>query len=75
MGRCEKQGGNYDFKVGMGGKPVQLYRYRFELESDAFRCVEVKTSKEKFRSQAQVWAKLPPLITDNIGPLIRKWVY
>jgi len=75
MGRCEYKGGNCDFKIGMGGKPAQLYRYRFELASDGYRCVEVRTSKEKFRSQAQIWAKLPPLITDNIGPLIRKWVY
>ena len=37
MGRSENKGSNYDFKVGMGGKPVPLYRYRFELASDGYR--------------------------------------
>jgi hypothetical protein len=36
MGRSENKGSNYDFKVGMGGKPVPLYRYRFELASDGY---------------------------------------
>ena len=75
LGRSEKKGGNYDYKVGLGGKPVPLYRYRFKLGSDGYRCVEEKTAKEKFRYQAQIWSKLPPLITDHVGPLIRKWVY
>ena len=75
LGRSEKKGGNYNYKVGLGGKPIPLYRYRFELASDGYRCVEERTAKEKFRLQSKIWAKLPPLITDHLGPFIRKWVY
>jgi hypothetical protein len=75
LGRSEKKGGNYDYKIGLGGKPFPLYRYRFELTSDGYSCTEEKTAKEKFQLQAKIWAKLPPLITDHLGPLIRKWVY
>ncbi|MEI6206174.1 MAG: GNAT family N-acetyltransferase [Desulfuromonadales bacterium] len=74
-GRSEDKGSNYDYKVSLGGKPYPLHRYKFELTSDGYRCVEERTAKEKLRSLAQIWAKLPPVITDNIGPLIRKWVY
>jgi hypothetical protein len=75
QGRAEKNGGNYDHKVGLGGKPLPLYLYRFELTSEGYRCIQERTVKKKFQTQAQIWAKLPPVIADNLGPLIRKWVY
>jgi hypothetical protein len=75
LGRSENSGSNYDYKVGLGAKPFPLYRYRFDLISGGYICVMESTAKDKFRFQAHVWAKLPPLITDHLGPLIRKWVY
>ncbi|MEI6206175.1 MAG: GNAT family N-acetyltransferase [Desulfuromonadales bacterium] len=75
LGRSENRGGNYDYKIGLGGKPFPLYRYRFEAISDGYRCTEERTAKEKFKFYSQIWSKLPPFIADHFGPLIRKWIY
>jgi hypothetical protein len=75
LGRCEKGGGNYIFKSRLNGRPVPLYLYRFKATATGYESIAEKTAKEKYRSMARIWSKLPPFCTDTMGPLIRKWVY
>jgi hypothetical protein len=75
LGRCEKESGNYLYKSRLGGNSVPLYLYRFEAMPDGYREVAERTAKEKYRSMAKLWARLPAICTDHMGPIIRKWIY
>jgi hypothetical protein len=75
LGRCERGSGNYQYKSRLGGNPAPLLLYRFEADKEGYREVAQRTAKEKYRSMARLWSRLPSMFTDHVGPLIRKWIY
>jgi hypothetical protein len=75
LGRCEKESGNYFYKSQLNGRAQPLYLYTMKATPDGYSAVEGKTAKEKYRSFARFWTKLPYGITNTAGPLVRKWIY
>lgn len=75
LGRCESNGSNYQYKASLGGEPRAVYNYKFLAGAHGFHCVGQKTAKQKYQKLAQIWSKLPSFCTDNLGPVLRKWIY
>jgi hypothetical protein len=75
LGRSTKDSGTFFFKTELGGYPVPLYLYHFRLTPEGCESFQEKSVKEKYSSAARIWTKLPSLITNRVGPIIRKWVY
>jgi hypothetical protein len=75
FGRCQKGSNVFSYKTELGAKPLPLYIYKFRLTGSGYRDYPVKTIKQRYKIVSRIWSILPPLITDNLGPRIRKWVY
>lgn len=75
LGRCEKGSGGYFYKSKLNGKPVPLFLYTFSLTQNGYKAYLSNTVKQKYGNIANLWSKLPFIVTDKCGPIIRKWVY
>lgn len=75
LGRCVKESGHYMHKARLNAKPVPLYLYKFVLTCNGYQGVAEKSAKEKFHVCAQIWSRLPTVITNHFGPPLRKWIY
>lgn len=75
LGRSTKNSGTYFYKTELGGVPLQLYLYNFILSENGYHADIIKTVKEKYRYASVIWSKLPSIVTNNLSPFIRKWIY
>lgn len=75
LGRCEKDSGNYRYKLALGGVPLPLYRYQLDATPAGYQARLVTTAKERYRGLAAIWSHLPAPATDRLGPVLRKWIY
>lgn len=67
-GRSKRDSGPYNFKLQWGAKPVALSYYRLQNGSRKY------TGVPKPGRLSQVWSRLPRLVTDPLGPLLRRYV-
>jgi hypothetical protein len=73
IGRCRKNSGGFNFKKGFGGQVQQLYQQFFLNGIE--RPPNVGTSREEnleYRFFVSIWRKLPQLLTELLGPELRK---
>lgn len=66
FGRSHKNSGTFHFKKQWSADIKQLFYYQEPFKQ--------KTDREKYRSLAKVWSKLPLLLTNFIGPKLRKYI-
>jgi FemAB-related protein (PEP-CTERM system-associated) len=73
LGRCRKNSGGFEFKKGFGGQVQQLYQ-QFYLNGIAQTPIVGAEMKEnyKYRIFVAIWRKLPQLMTEVLGPKLRK---
>ena len=72
FGRSSPDEGTYKFKKQWGGKPNPLHWHYISLNDQPFE--EGTSEKSKFDKAIHYWQKLPVLVTQIIGPMIRKQI-
>jgi len=70
FGRTIKDSGSYFFKLGWGAEPVQLY-YQYYLKN-AKSIPNTSHINPKRQLFSRLWRHLPIIITDTLGPAIRR---
>jgi FemAB-related protein (PEP-CTERM system-associated) len=72
FGRSTPMEGTYKFKKQWGAKPVSLHWHHISIDGHPFNIAN--TDKSKFAEAIKYWQKLPLIVTNNLGPLIRKHI-
>jgi len=73
FGRSIFEGGTYYFKKQWGAKPIGLTYQCYNLSHDNF--MSKIQSPITYKLFPKIWSKIPIIITNNIGPLIRKYIF
>jgi FemAB-related protein (PEP-CTERM system-associated) len=71
FGRSTPNQGTYRFKTQWGAKPVALQWHTIYL--DGVLPAQKETSKNRERI-ADIWQKLPLVLANSIGPILRKYI-
>jgi hypothetical protein len=69
FGRSTKEEGTYRFKEQWGARPEPLYWYYYSRNGQAGVS---STSGAKRKLFIKVWQKVPLIVTQTAGPIIRK---
>ncbi len=69
FGRSVKDEGTYLFKKKFNAKPEQLYYYYYINKGTMPNILKTNWKRQLF---TKTWKKLPLIITDNLGPIIRR---
>ena len=71
FGRSLLDSGTFKFKKAWASEPKQLY-YQYYLPNKAKRLPDTSMSNPKRNKFARIWRSLPHLITDFLGPSLRR---
>jgi len=70
FGRSTPGEGTFKFKQQWGAEPVPLHWYRINADKD-----ETEGSAGLLRLYAErVWSHIPQILTDAVGPMIRRFI-
>jgi FemAB-related protein (PEP-CTERM system-associated) len=70
FGRSLPNKGTFNFKVGWGGEPIQLYyNYYLGKTNHIHDLSQLNSNRKRFGS---FWSKLPRSVTRKVGPKLRK---
>jgi FemAB-related protein (PEP-CTERM system-associated) len=72
FGRSIKDSPNHEFKLRWGAKTQQLY-YNFYMVT-AKKLPYLNPTNPRYNNLAKIWRRLPLIVTNNLGPCIRKCI-
>jgi len=71
FGRSTPDEGTYKFKEQWGASPFPLYWYR---EGDQAGEQTTRSFGKIRRFVEEAWSRIPPAVTDSIGPIFRRYI-
>ena len=72
FGRSIKDSSNHEFKRRWGAETHQLHYYYYLNKAD--KLPGLSPANPKYERLSQIWRRLPLVITNRLGPIIRKHI-